>query len=98
MATLESRIGVPEDVLFNDAGGEAVILSLETGKYYGLDEVGTRMWFVLTQHGQVEPAFRVLLDEYNVTEEELRHDLLHLIDELACHGLLRVDDGQGNAT
>ena len=62
MASLKSKIGVPEDVLFNDVGGEAVLLNLETGQYYGLDEVGTRMWSLLAECGQVEAACRGLLD------------------------------------
>jgi len=91
MATLGPRIRVPGTVLFNEVGGEAVVLSLDTGQYYGLDEIGTRMWSLLTQHGQVEPAFRALADEYDVSEDQLRQDLLHLLDELASHGLLEVD-------
>ena len=92
MATLESRISVPEEVFFRETGGEAVLLNMESGKYYGLDEVGTRMWTWLAQHGRVEPAYRALLDEYDVTEEQLRQDLLRLIDELASYGLLQVDE------
>jgi hypothetical protein len=34
---------VPDDVLFRDLDGEAVILNLRTGTYFGLDELGTRM-------------------------------------------------------
>ena len=93
-ATLESRIRVHEDVLFRELGGEAVILNLKSGKYYGLDEVGTRMWALLTQNGQVQPAYHALLDEYDVTAERLRLDLLRFIDELAAHGLLNVDETQ----
>ncbi len=93
MATLETRISVNKDVLFNDVGGEAVLLNLETGQYYGLDEVGTRMWSLLAGCGQIEPAYRTLLDEYEVTAERLRRDLLGLVDELASHGLLQVDGG-----
>ena len=91
-ATLESRISVHEDVLFRDLGGEAVILNLKSGKYYGLDRVGTRMWALLTQHGQVALAYRVLLDEYDVAEDRLQQDLLRLIDELVAHELLQVDE------
>jgi hypothetical protein len=92
MATLESKVCIPEDVLFRDVGDEAVILSLETGKYYGLDGVGVRMWSLLAQHGQVEPAYRTLLDEYEVSEEQLLKDLLRLVDELASQGLVQVDE------
>ena len=92
MASLESRITVPENVLFRDVDGEAVLLNMQTGKYYGLDEVGTRMWAVLAEHGSVEPAFRALLEEYDVADAQLRQDLLHLVDELASRGLLQVND------
>ncbi len=91
MATLKTRIGVPEDVLFTELSGEAVVLNVRTGKYYGLDEVGTRMWSLLAQHGQIQPAYRALLQEYDVADGQLQQDLLSLVDELASHGLLRVD-------
>lgn len=91
MTMLESRINVPEDVLFRNLDGEAIILNTETGKYYGLDEVGTRMWDLLAEHGQVEPAYRALLDEYDVTEGQLQQDLLDLVDKLVSEGLLQID-------
>ena len=90
MATLESRISIGHDVHFQEVGGEAVLLNLESGKYFGLDRIGTRMWQLLTEHGQVEPVFRVLLQEYDVPEDRLLQDLISLIDKLAAHGLVQV--------
>lgn len=90
MATLKSKIRVGHDVHFQEVNGEAVLLNLENSTYFGLDEVGTRMWQLLAQHGQVEPAFRVLLQEYDVSEERLEQDLVSLVDELEAHGLLEV--------
>jgi len=80
--------------MFRDLDGEAVVLNLKTGKYYGLDELGTRMWSLLAEHGRVEPAYRALLDEYEVSEEQLRNDLLSFIDNLASHDLLQCDQAQ----
>lgn len=92
MATLEMRVKVNQDVLFRDLGGEAVILNLHSGKYYGLDEVGTRMWSLLIEHGQVEQAYAALLAEYDVGEERLQQDLLHFVEELVSHGLVQIDE------
>ena len=92
MTSLESRISVPSDVLFREVAGEAVILNLETGKYYGLDEIGTRMWTLLAEHGCLEPVYSALLEEYNVREERLQSDLLKLVDDLVAHGLLMAND------
>ena len=90
MVDTTAAIQVPDDVLYRDLGGEAVIVSLVTGKYYGLDEVGTRAWALLAEHGRVEPAYQALLAEYDVDEAQLRRDLLQLIEALAEHGLVRV--------
>ncbi len=91
-ARMESTISVPQGVLFRNVEGEAVLLNTETGKYYGLDEVGTRMWTLLTEHGKVEPAFKALLAEYDVPAEQLQKDLLELVGKLAEQGLLCVGD------
>jgi len=92
MATLKSQISIPEEVLFRDLDGEAVVLNLTSGKYYGLDETGTRMWTLLAQYSRIDAAFKDLLEEYEVTEEQLRQDLLHLVEELAAHGLLELHE------
>ena len=92
MTSLESRYTIPKEVLFRDVDGEAVLLNMQTGKYFGLDDVGTRMWTLLAEHGGLEPTFRTLSDEYDVTGAQLRQDLLRLVDELVSHGLLQVDE------
>ncbi len=91
MTTLQSTIVVPEDVLFHELSGEAVLLNLTTGKYYGLDEVGTRMWQLILDQAKLESAYKILLDEYEVDEEQLASDLIHLIDSLAEQGLISVE-------
>ena len=91
MVTLESRITIPKDVVFREIAGEAVILNLETGKYFGLDQVGTRMWQLLAEHKQVEPALEDLTEEYDTTKDQLQHDLLELVDNLASHQLIEIN-------
>jgi hypothetical protein len=92
MASLQSKVSIPSGVLYHELSGEAVVLNLESGKYYGLDETGTRMWVLLSEHGCLEPAYRALLNEYDANAEQLKEDLLKLTDELAAHGLLRILD------
>ena len=56
MLSPTAGIQVPDDVLYCDLGGEAVIANLVTGKYYGLDQVGARAWALLAEHGRIEPG------------------------------------------
>lgn len=76
-------------VLFRDLGGESVLLDVESGFYFGLDEVGTRIWTLLEQHREVDPVCRVLAREYEVDEETLVSDVTAFVGTLVQRGLLR---------
>jgi hypothetical protein len=88
--TVDRRIEIPQDVLVRELQGESVLLNLESESYFGLDEVGTRMFRALAATGRVEAAFEALLSEYEVEPESLRADLGEFVDRLAAAGLLRV--------
>ena len=91
MTDLTTRITVPESVLFRDLDGEAVLLETGTGRYYGLNEVGTRMWSLLHLHREIGAVCRALLAEYEVPEDRLREDLERFVETLAARGLVRMD-------
>ncbi len=88
--TLESGVTIDPDVVFRDLDGEAVILHLGTGLYYGLDPVGTRMWILLAEYGDLARVFAALREEFDVSPDTLRADLLRLVTELHEKGLVRV--------
>jgi hypothetical protein len=90
MIDLMTRVAVPESVLFRDLDGESVLLETGSGRYYGLDEVGTRLWNLLSRHGQVGAAYRDLLVEYQVPSDELQQDVLEFVGLLASRRLLEV--------
>lgn len=90
MSTLSTKISIPEQVLFRDLGDEAVLLELANGQYYGLDEVGSRMWRRLQQHGEVGTALQALREEYEVPEDQLQQDLLEFVDRLAACRLVEL--------
>ena len=48
------RYRIPEDVVSREVGGEAVLLNLATGTYFGLDGVGTEIWNLLAREGTIE--------------------------------------------
>lgn len=84
------RIKVPEQVVFRELESETVLLNLSTGFYYGLDDVGTRMWHALKEHATLEEAAFELLDEFEIDGEQLQRDLQSLAQELCDQGLLEV--------
>ena len=73
-----------------DLEGEAVILNLETGVYYGLNEVGARVWMLVQQPMPFKEVLRAIVGEYDVQTPECVSDLLTLIEELATAKLINV--------
>lgn len=90
---LATRVTIPPRVLFRELAGEAVLLQTESGLYFGLDEIGTRIWLLLQQHGELGRVYEQMLEEYAVSPERLREDLLHLVATLTARGLLEAENG-----
>jgi hypothetical protein len=88
--SLEDRVCVPQHVLVRFLDKESVLLNIQTERYFGLDETGTRMWQLVTAAPRVEAAYRQLLEEYDVEEELLRANLTELLERLVENGLLEV--------
>src|ERR1700758_131209 len=92
MVSLMDRVIVPSHVLVRVLDKESVLLNIETERYFGLDETGTRMWQLVTAAPKVEVAYQQLLDEYDVEPELLRENLTELLDRLVENGLLQIAD------
>jgi Coenzyme PQQ synthesis protein D (PqqD) len=96
--SLQSSVKIPDDVVYRDLEGEAVILNLETGVYFGLNQVGTRMWALIQEHGSLGPVFDAIQKEYEVPPAVLERDLLQLVADLRGKRLVTVsgtEEAQG---
>ena len=88
--TLLHHASPTSEVLFQEVGGEAVLLSLASERYFGLDPVGMRIWQLLVQDSSLQSVFDALCGQYEVAPERLESDLLALVAELAEAGLVTV--------
>lgn len=86
------RAVVPTQVMFRELEGESVLLNIETETYFGLDDVGTRMWRQLTESASIQLAYDALLSEYDVTPDTLKKDLGSLLEELFENGLIDFEN------
>ena len=81
---------VSKDVLFQEVSGETVLLDLESEQYFGLDEVGTRIWALLNEGQGVAAIVETLLTEYEVEREQLEGDVRELLAALLDAGLIEA--------
>ena len=88
----DAHVTAPEYILIRELEGEAVLLNLKTETYFGLDDVGMRMWQVVTTSASIQDAYEALLGEYDVPPEQLRQDLDELLGKLVEQGLVEVSN------
>ena len=79
---LSSNISISNEVLAQEVDGETVLLDLQSESYFGLDEVGTRIWQLLQEHNELQKVFDILRDEYDVDAKQLENDLNELLAKL----------------
>ncbi len=91
--SFSDRVSVPDEVLISNLQDESVILNLNSERYFGLDNVGTRMLSVLSASNSIETAYERLLAEYDVDPQALRQDLNSLIENLLQQGLVTIEHG-----
>jgi hypothetical protein len=87
----DRRLRVPAHVACRVVDGAAVLFNAETGQYFALDDVGTRVWSLLTALVDVPSVYDTLLSDYQVAPDVLRRDLDALIESLRSRGLVQIE-------
>ncbi len=85
------KVKISEHVHFTIIDDECVLLNAQTGDFYGLDEIGTRIWMLIKEYGNLELVVQEMLKEYEVTEEKLRLDISSLVESLRKGKLLEIN-------
>ena len=91
--TPDSVVVVAPAQVSADLDGEAVVLGLGTGTYYGLLGIGSRIWELLQQPRTVAELRDVLVGEYEVDLETCQGDLIDFLEGLASEQLIEVKVG-----
>ena len=93
---LESRLRVPEHVVYRDFGDETVVLNLDSGMYHGLNRTAAAMLKVVGESDTVDAAVERLVAEFEQPREVIERDLLDLCKALSERGLIERDDDGGD--
>lgn len=73
---------ISDEVLTQEISGETVLLDLSQESYFGLDTIGTRIWQLLQEQKDLAEIKAILLNEYEVEEQQLQKDLGDLVEQL----------------
>jgi hypothetical protein len=70
--------------------GEIVMMSVENGEYYGLDEIGTRIWQLIEHPIVIEKLITCLTSEFEVERQECEQDTLEFLEDMFSRNLINL--------
>lgn len=83
---------INENILTTEFENESVLLNVDTGLYYGLDEVSSDIWLIIKEGGSTTQVFDFLLSTYNCEEQEVWNDIQRILNQFESLGFLKKKD------
>ena len=79
-----------KELVSSDLDGETVLMSIETGKYYNMDPIGSRIWALIEEPLSVSKLCDILLGEFKVDREQCEKEVLTFLNKLTEDNLIQV--------
>ena len=78
------------DMVFSHIDNEVVMMSIETGDYYGLNPVASRIWELLENQHTFKWLIRQLMQEFDIDETACRNDVMRFLNQMTDKKLIAV--------
>ena len=88
--TSDAVIAQGDDQVSTVVDGETVLMNIGNGKYYQLDDIGSRVWALIENPTAVSAVCDQLVEEFEVERPTCEADVLQLVDRLLANQLIRV--------
>ncbi len=79
-----------DSVTFEIVADEAILIDINTGIYFSLNEIGTEFWQMMDGSQTIEQQAATLAAKYEVEPEMVVSDLLELAEEMAKDNLITI--------
>lgn len=90
MLPSESRLCRQDRVLTQQAEDTMILLSLDNGQYYELNDVGRCVWELCDGTKSIDEMISMVCDLYEAPAKAIRADVMELLQELVEEQLLAV--------
>jgi hypothetical protein len=87
---IDSQVTRTADILTQNIEGTVVLLKVEDGQCFTLEEVGSRVWDLCETTTQVSDIVAAICAEYEAPRETVEGDVIDLLSDFAHEGLIAV--------
>lgn len=84
-----ARFARAPEIIATDVDGELVLMSIEDGKYYGLDPIGSEVWRRLEEPKSAEALCGELKEHFEGDPEVIERETREFLDKLLENRLLQ---------
>jgi hypothetical protein len=92
-APATTRLHRRADSIATEIDGEVVVMSMATGRTFGLDKRGSRIWALLERPVTMDELVQALLQQYDTTAEKCRADVVAFVEHLLAQELVSREEG-----
>lgn len=89
---LTTLISKNTGIISSKMDNDVVMMSIEKGNYYGLNEVGAEIWEILDEPLTVTALCDKLMAKFEVAQEQCEKEVIAYLDKLLIEGLIFVKD------
>jgi hypothetical protein len=82
------------NVIHEVIDGEAVLVSMETGSYYSIDNVGADIWGYIESGLSIPQIVEAIAEHYTGSHEEIAEGVNQLVDQLQQERLIVPDESR----
>jgi hypothetical protein len=86
-----------KELVSTELDGETVLMSIKSGKYYGMDKVSSRIWSLIETPRSLLELVEILVEEYDVTPAKCEQDVLTHLNKLERDNLIKVIENGATA-
>jgi hypothetical protein len=79
------------DLVFSKIDDEIIMMSIKNGEYYGLDNIGSRIWEIIEKPVTLKEVVEMLKNEFEVTDEQCRSDVIGFLSALINKELVIIE-------
>jgi len=90
--TLEPQMRVRriDDVLDTEIDDQTVMMDIEQGRYFGLNETGSRIWDLLAEPTVIGDLSDQLAAQFGVPREQCQQQVIDFLGRMMSRGLIQV--------
>lgn len=90
---LAHRLLLPESVTSVELDGERVLLHIESGEYYGLNQIGAQIFEMAETEPTIEEVVASVQEKHSAVDaQQVKADILSFIKDMRSYDLLHVNE------